>query len=320
MLGALEGQGFQDEVCRFLRRSIHDFQHVPPKPQGDAGLDGYSHDQTVAYCCYGPEEPSKLTSKALAAKIVEKFRDDLRRLFELQPKGKSKLVHAPNNEMTTIMGTSRKFKAVRLIVSVLDTHQVLGPLTNAFDACRQASQCTYVEKTAGLTVWGPKELATSGAVDDATIVRLQQRDVLNRLEIVLSNPPTNVAPPSTSDFDLKFDWLDANAQPRPSGTSKMRAHFMKRWLAALAVENDFANNATALHQALSSVREEVIVDAEIESRTQPNAGELIKVMRLKLAEQLGQAFAATLPADTIRRLVDGELGLLIGECPVDWRS
>jgi hypothetical protein len=127
-------------------------------------------------------------------------------------------------------------------------------------------------------------------------------------------------PPSTSDFDSKFDWLDANTPPRPGGTSNMRAHFMKRWLAAIAVENDFANNAPALHQTLSSLREEVVIDAEIESTTQPNAGELIKVMREKLVERLGQAFGGTLPSDTIRRLVDGELGLLIGECPVNWKN
>ena len=320
MLGALEREPFEEEVCRFLRRSVHDFQHVPAKPQGDAGLDGYSHQQTVADCCYGPEEPSKLTPKALAKKIIEKFRDDLRRLFEVKPQGKNKLVHAPNNEMPTIMGKGRKFKVVRLVVSVLDTHQVLGPLNDAFDACRQASQCLYVEKTAGVTIWGPKELATTGAVDDVTIIRLQQRDVVNRLELVLASPPTNPAPLSTNDFDSKFDWLDANTQPRPGGTSKMRAHFMNRWLAAIAVENDFANNALALHRALWSVRRGVVVEAEIESKSQSNAAELIKAMRATLMERLGEAFGNTLPRETIRQLVDGELGLLIGECPVDWRS
>ena len=100
----------------------------------------------------------------------------------------------------------------------------------------------------------------------------------------------------------------------------MRAHFMNRWLAAIAVENDFANNALALHRALWSVRRGVVVEAEIESKSQSNAAELIKAMRATLMERLGEAFGNTLPRETIRQLVDGELGLLIGECPVDWRS
>ncbi len=232
-LGILEGQDFQDEVCRFLRRCVNDFQHITAKPQGDGGLDGLSHAQSVAYCCYGPEqEPSKVKARGLEKDIVEKFRGDLRRIFELHPKGKGKkavLLHAPNEEIGTILASGRKITLVRLIVSVLDTHRIVGPLNDAFEACRQSSQCTYVDKNASFTIWGPKELATTGAVDDATILRIDQRVLLRRVNVVLANPPANRSPLVTSDFDAKFDWIETNGKPRPGTVTKLRTYFMRRW-------------------------------------------------------------------------------------------
>jgi len=48
MLGALEKDSFQDEVCARLATVIADFQRIPAKPHGDAGLDGLSHGQARA--------------------------------------------------------------------------------------------------------------------------------------------------------------------------------------------------------------------------------------------------------------------------------
>lgn len=42
-LEALSGNDFQDEVSAYLEGVIIDFQVVPAKPHGDAGLDGISH-------------------------------------------------------------------------------------------------------------------------------------------------------------------------------------------------------------------------------------------------------------------------------------
>jgi hypothetical protein len=88
----------------------------------------------------------------------------------------------------------------------------------------------------------------------------------------------------------------------------------------LAIENDFANNAVTLHQGLSSAREEAAIDAELASSTQATASLLLESMREKLIERLEQHLGSKLPADLLRRLADGEVARLIGECPVDWRS
>ena len=43
-------------MCARLQGHITDFQRIPDKPSGDGGLDGLSHGQECAYCCYGPEQ------------------------------------------------------------------------------------------------------------------------------------------------------------------------------------------------------------------------------------------------------------------------
>jgi hypothetical protein len=323
MLGLFEGRDFEDEVCAFLRRCVQDFQNVPAKPKGDAGLDGLSHGQTVAYCCYGPEqEPSKAKAKGLRTDIIRKFRSDLRTLCELATKGKgksTKLLHSPTDEMKTILAAGKKLTLVRLVVSVFDTHQLLGPLNTSFDEYRAASQCRYVEQTASLTIWGPQELATVGAIDDLALLRLEQRAILCRVSAAMSGPTPPTVPPAT-DFDAKFDWLESQAKSPKGAISRTRDHFRKRWSEAIAVENELANNAMVLHEQLSRARQEAAVDADLASGSTSSAMDLLERMRLKFGERLDEQLGAKFPADIRNRLVDGELARLIGECPIDWRS
>src|SRR5688500_4754115 len=99
LIGKLEGNAFEEEVCARLQSIIVDFQHIPAKPHGDGGLDGLSHGQERAYCCYGPEqEVRKLENKGLKDDILNKFSNDLRKLFEIEFE-KRKLKHAPNGEL-----------------------------------------------------------------------------------------------------------------------------------------------------------------------------------------------------------------------------
>ncbi len=166
MLGTLEGDAFEDEVCARLATCIADFQRIPRKPAGDAGLDGLSHGQTRAYCCYGPQqEPFKQKTKGLKGDILEKCRSDLRKLFELEHATKKKLIAKPSPEMTTILAPGRRITNVYLVLSWFETHRIIGPLNESFAEYKAASSCTYVDPAARLTIWGPKELATLWAVE-----------------------------------------------------------------------------------------------------------------------------------------------------------
>src|ERR1700682_4101900 len=101
-LEPLTGNEFQEEVSACLQGVIIDFQTVPASPQGDAGLDGFSHHGERAYCCYGPEHDAFKKNKEREDAIVEKFKGDLRRLYEVDREGK-KLVFCENKEIKTIL-------------------------------------------------------------------------------------------------------------------------------------------------------------------------------------------------------------------------
>lgn len=321
IMRSLEKQDFEDEVCAFLQRCITDFQTVPANPHGDAGLDGHSHGQTVAYCCYGPEEATKSHAGKLKAAIVNKFRDDLRKLFELGTVGSgkaAKLAHCETAEMKTILAPGKKIGTVRLVVSVFDNHQVLAPLNQAFADYLKASKCRYVAKKAAMTIWGPKQLALNGAVDDLVIARLEQREIVKRVANTLSGPTPLITP--SSDFDEKFNWIEAQKKAKPDAVTRMRDWFRKRWSKTIAVENDFANNAPNLHTALAQAREEAATDADLASGTVSTPQALLELMREKLGNRLEQHLGARFPPDLRSQLVDGEIARLIGECPVDWRS
>src|SRR3984957_2388364 len=101
-LSRLTGDAFQEEVSVRLATAILSFQDVPRKPHGDGGLDGLSHDAERAYCCYGPEFDNFKTAKELTSDIVEKFKGDLRKLFELAMDNR-KIVQGENKEIATIL-------------------------------------------------------------------------------------------------------------------------------------------------------------------------------------------------------------------------
>ena len=145
MLGGLAGDDFQDEVCARLSGHIADFQRIPPKPSGDGGLDGLSHGQGSAYCCYGPEqEPFKVNIKGLKDDIVEKFRGDLRRLFELSFDASKHLVDEPNAELATIMGDGNTIKNIYVVVNWFESHRIIGALNTALLKYKKASALRFV--------------------------------------------------------------------------------------------------------------------------------------------------------------------------------
>jgi hypothetical protein len=80
-LSILNGDDSQDEVSARLQGVIIDFQPVPSNPQGDAGIDGFSHHGERAYGCYGPEQDAFKKNKDREKAIVDKFKEDLLRIF-----------------------------------------------------------------------------------------------------------------------------------------------------------------------------------------------------------------------------------------------
>jgi len=315
-LGKLEGDPFEEEVCARLQSMIVDFQHIIAKPHGDGGLDGLSHRQEHAYCCYGPEqEVRKLDNQGLKDDIVKKFSGDLRKLFELEFENR-KLKHSPNEELKTIMGEGRKIKHIRLIVSWFESHRVLGPLQTAFDKYKSTSQLQFVDANATLTVWGPKNLAALGAVDEHTLFRIQNPALIASVQTASA---AALVKDGGGDFDAKFDDLkrrQPGAAMRVDGIAKK---FREAWAAAIALENDLSKNSLILHQTLESVRESAALSAQVKSMSTTEPYTLIDTMCKEVGAQLGQGFGDKFGPLT-PRISHGVVAGLIGECPIEWRN
>jgi hypothetical protein len=315
LLSKLESHAFQEAVCARLQSVIVDFQAIPAKPQGDGGLDGLSHSQERAYCCYGPEqEARKLENKGLKEDIVNKFSEDLRKLFELEFH-KKKLKQTRNEELASIIGAGRKIKHVHLVVSCFESHRIIGPLNTNFDKYKAASELRFIDASATLNVWGPKNLAALGAVDEHTLFRVQNPALIACLQTASAAQLVN----ESGDFGAKFDDLKRR-QPRSAQRIEGIAEKLREaWAAAIALDNDLSTNSLGLHQVLESVRSDAALTAQVKSMSALDPYQLIDTMQKEVGVQLEQGFGNRFGPLT-PRITQGVVAGLIGECPIDWRE
>jgi hypothetical protein len=318
MLGCLAKDAFEMEVCAHLATFISDFQRIPRKPSGDGGLDGLSHAQTTAYCCYGPEqEPFKTNTRGLKDDIVEKFRGDLRKLFELEHRGKAKLIKKPNLALPTILAPGHKIKLLRLVVSWFESHKVIGPLNESLDKYKVASDCSYVDPTAQLTVWGPVDLSTQCAVDDFTLFRVEQCLLITKVEQAVA---AGTLPPRAVDFEAKFDDLRTRKADNKDAIEYLRSYFRTSWGAALTLDNELAATSVRMHRLLEEARIQAAVSARLKSAMSLGPEELIEKMQEIMVERFFELFGKDGLGPLTRRVADGEVGRMIGDCPVEWRG
>lgn len=316
LIGKLEGDAFEGEVCSRLQTIFVDFQRIPAKPQGDGGLDGLSHSQERGYCCYGPEqEVRKMNNQGLKDAIVTKFGDDLRKLFELESCNRT-LKHALNGELETIMGEDRKIKHVYLIVSWFESHRVIGPLNTRFTKYKAASQLRFVEAAATLTIWGPKDLAALGAIDEFTLFRIENPSLIKNVQTASA---ANLVKDGGGEFDAKFDDLKMRRPSCAARIDGLAEKFRDAWAAAIALDNDLSKNSLGLHQILESVRSDAALSAQIKSLSATDPYLLIEKMgeevKDRIDKEFGNRFGPLTP-----RIAQGVVAGLVGECPIEWRD
>ena len=311
-LASLSGADFQMEVCARLQSVNLGFQSVPAKPQGDAGLDGLSHDGECGYCCYGPEHDEFKQNRAREAAITKKFKADLRRLFELDSKG-HKLVRSVNTEMAKILPKGRKLKNIRLIVNWFESHRVLGPISTAVEEYRKVSECRYVTDDASVVVLGPRELANQYAVDEQTIIRARQRVSIQRIH----DTAASIEIENSTDFDKKMETLRMTRPDNTEAISALDKQLRKNWRTALAFERELDETLPQFHQILEENRERIVVQATQLMLTDNDPGsQLIKAS--EFAKQLLDQDFGNCYGSLIHDVSSGEIARLIGECPIGW--
>jgi hypothetical protein len=313
-LSALTGNDFQHEVCARLQSAILGFQTVPAKPQGDAGLDGFSHNGEHGYCCYGPEHNEFNTDKKREKAIVEKFKSDLRRLCELDF-DRRRLVCVVSPEMSTILPDGCKLRHICLLVNWFESHRVLSPIFTAFAEYKEASQCRYVDASATIVVLGPTELANRYAVDEITIMRARQRVIAQRVQLAAQT----VAIDNPKDFDSKMATLREIRPDQIPAIESLTEQLRSDWRTALAFERELDETVPTLHRTLEENRKRILtrVSELMLASTEPWR-ELMNAT--KIADEVLDRDFGKLFGSLVQNVSSGEVARLVGECPVGWEK
>ena len=313
-LAALSANDFQAEVCARLQSVILSFQTIPAKPHGDAGLDAFSHHGKRGYCCYGLEHNEFATNKQREIAITNKFRADLRRLFELAFQGK-KLVRADSAEMKTILPDGQKLEHIELVANWFESHRVLNPILTALTEYKAASQCRYVDQNASAIIVGPKELANRFAVDEITIIRARQRVFINAVKVAAQAVTIN----DPRDFDSKMTTLRQIRPDRISAIHSLAEQLRANWRMAIAFDKQLDETLPMLHKTLEENRSRVLtkVAALMLASSEPwtQLGQAAQIAEEILKEAFGKQFG-----ELVYDVSSGEIARLIGECPIGWEA
>lgn len=312
-LSELTASVFETEACIRLEHTVSGFQRVPAKPQGDGGLDGFSHWGQRAYCCYGPIPNTFKKPKDLEADIIGKFSADIRRLCELET-AKKKLVYKENTALLSILPSGVQITEILLICNWFESHKIIGPIHTALADCVQVSKCKFVSAQATVQIIGPLEFAQRFYADELALFALQSRVMVNKVKA--SAGALAVLPPQ--GFDSKIATLKLIRPDRESTIDGMAESLRHDWRMNLAFEQELDETLPDLHRALQDSRRRILtrVNQRMLSSTEP--WNELREMADEAREILKVEFGAY--AGMIDDVSSGEIARLIGICPIDWEK
>jgi hypothetical protein len=309
--GALTESQFEVEACVRLEHTVVGFQRVPAKPQGDGGLDGFSHHGERGYCCFGPIPNSFKNAKAYEKAIVTKFSSDLRRLCELKTERKS-LKHDQNAALKDILPKGARLKEILLICNWFESHKVIGPLHTALADYLKASSCTFICPDASIQIIGPAEFAQRFYADELALATLQSRAMFQKVKDAATT--LSIAPPE--GFDVKIANLKLIRPGKEAVIDGLAENFRHDWRMNLAFEQELDGTLPDLHRALQEGRRRIL--ARVNQRMLASATpwneltDMVQEAREILRVEFG-AYAAM-----VDDVSSGEIARLIGICPIDW--
>jgi hypothetical protein len=311
--GALTESAFETEACIRLEHTVSGFQRVPPKPQGDGGLDGFSHKGMRGYCCYGPIPTSFTKPKDLEKAIVAKFSSDLRRLCEVDTQ-KTSLIHKANEALPNILPVGAKLAEIILICNWFESHKIIGPLHTALPTYLKASKCNFVSPEADLQIIGPVEFAQRYYADELALYSLQSRTIIEKVKTSAST--LAVAPPQ--GFDAKMATLKLIRPGKDAAIDGLAEDFRHDWRMNLAFEQELDETLPDLHRALQDGRRRILTRVNQRMLSSSEPWNELPEMVAEAREILRIEFGAY--ANMVDDVSNGEIARLIGICPIDWEA
>lgn len=321
----LEGDSFQLEFVTLLAKHFHDTQRIPDQPQGDGGLDAYSHDATHAYCCYGPEistEPN-ISKRELTKRIIEKFKKDLQRLFEIKVQGQGrnrKIVYNENKKLPTVLGQNgKKLISIKCVVSRLDDNTILGKLNDAFNEYKQVSKLQHIDPNCTLNVWGPEDVVTRLSIDDSDLLRLTQPKIASLLqELETGELPV---PKESLTFEEKFETIKEQNPNQIEAIEALKAAMMVNWRKCLLFNERLQSDHPYIHQAFEkAVKDSALSANRTNISHSGNTVQAIEVFTQTFSDRTAKdldIYFELVPKVPLSEMVTARL---IGECPIGWKG
>jgi hypothetical protein len=316
-LGELEEFAFQRAIVQRLLVVLNSFQAVPAYPQGDGGLDGHSHKGTRGYCCYGLKYDTAKTPQQRSKQIVKKFSSDLRRLYELEPKGKTKFVHKENDALLSIFGAvpppTERISHVTLVANWFDSHTPLGAIRQNGAIYASESQCRWIASDADVIIKGPKEFADQFGADESTMMWLKHQEMLTRLD---EEAPL-VEVPHGPTFDSKMLAAEAMLPDSQDDVRRVAETLRRDWQWAIAFERQLSDRLPQLHAALERGRRRLLMRVLTHKSVTP--WEAINCAQDISESVFGDDFLSLYGNGMVRDLASGEVARLVGACPINWK-
>lgn len=316
-LSELEESAFQRAIVQRLLVALNNFQSVPTYPQGDGALDGHSHKGTRGYCCYGLKYDAAKTPHQRSKQIVTKFSSDLRRLHELEPKGKTKLIHKDNQALLSIFGAvpppAERICHVTLIANWFESHAPLGAIKQNATKYAGASQCRWITPDADVVLKGPKEFADQYGADESTMMWLRHQELLAKVEAEAAL----IDVPHGPTFDSKMQAAEVLLPDSRDNVRQVAEILRADWQWAIAFEGQLSDRLPQLHAALERGRKQLL--ARVLTHRSSTPWEAITRAQEFSESVFSDDFLELYGKSIVRELASGEVARLVGGCPINWK-
>ncbi len=316
-LSELEESAFQRAIVQRLLVALNNFQSVPAYPQGDGALDGHSHKGTKAYCCYGLKYDAAKTPYQRSKQLVTKFSSDLRRLYELEPKGKTTLIQKDNDALMSIFGAvpapCERICHVSLIANWFESHTALGPIKQNAITYAGASQCRWITPDADVVLKGPKEFADQYGADESTMIWLKHQEMLAKIDA----EARLIEVPHGPTFDSKMQAAEALLPNEKDAVRQVAQNLRTDWQWAIAFEGKLSDRLPQLHAALERGRRRLLTLVLTHATSTP--WEAINRAQEFSESVFSDDFLQPYGKSVVRDLASGEVARLVGVCPIDWK-
>ena len=317
-LSELEENDFQRAIVQRLLVALSNFQSIPAYPQGDGGLDGHSHNGSKAYCCYGLKYDAAKTPNQRTKQLVKKFSSDLRRLYELETKGKTGFIHKDNETLSQIFGTLPLAKDrichVSLIANWFESNESLGPIKQNALKYAGVSKCQWIAPDADVVIRGPKEFADQYGVDESTMMWLKHRELLIKLDE--QSPLVDV--PQGRTFDTKMLAAEALLPGNEDAVKQLAEILRSDWQRAIVFESHLHDRLPQLRDALERGRRRLLMRVLTHKTDVPWEA-------ISRAQEFGEEifcddFVLSFGKAMVRDLASGEVARLVGACHINWKG